>query len=48
MSLSNVAQGTFLIGFGTNLRFRPSKDLRFFGGFSLIVRSWKAILVGRP
>jgi hypothetical protein len=48
MSLSNVAQGTLLLGFGTNLRLRPRKDLGFCGGLSMVVKSWKAILVGRP
>ena len=32
-------------GIGQNLRPRPSKDRRFFGGVNFVVRSWKARLL---
>jgi hypothetical protein len=43
---SNSVHGTFARGLGMNLRLKPSKYLRLFGGLSTVDRSWKAMFDG--
>jgi hypothetical protein len=41
-----AVEASKILGLGINLRLKPSKDLRFFGGLSTVERSWKAMFDG--